>query len=156
MWKEYSFYHHLWTKAVLVTRDDVILCYLDPSIFHLLSLGWVTGGIAYLSLSQPMAGLDSHSHSHLRSNQSSHFTYPPNASIFGLREEPREHRRTQGEQESSPQNSPWGGNIANDCTTMQTQKVYFILRLRAFRQHPLEWLYIHSVLLTTSKLWKRE
>lgn len=64
-----------WREAALVMRDDAILCYLDPSIFQPLFLWLGHRGIAYLSLSQPMAGIGSHSHSHeVKSNWTIHLS----------------------------------------------------------------------------------
>lgn len=75
-------------------RDDAILCYLDPSIFQPLFPWLGHRGIAYLSLSQPMAGIGSHSHSHeVKSNNPP----VPQMHVFGLQEAARQLTQTQGE-----------------------------------------------------------
>lgn len=87
-------------------RDDAILCYLDPSIFQPLSPWLGHRGIAYLSLSQPMAGIGSHSHSHeVKSNVDN--PPVPQMHVFGL-EAARPPTRTQGEHANVTQISPRG------------------------------------------------
>lgn len=96
-----------WREAALVMRDDAILCYLDPSIFQPLFLWLGHRGIAYLSLSQPMAGIGSHSHSHeVKSNVDN--PPVPQMHVFGPQEAARQPTWTQGERANATQINPRG------------------------------------------------
>lgn len=111
-----SFCHRPW-RETLIMRDDAILCYLDPSIFQLLFPWLDHRGIAYLCLSQPMAGISSHSHSHeVKSNVDN--PHVRQMHVFGLQEAARQPTQTQGNMQTPHRSAHGDSNLEATSPTV--------------------------------------